>query len=115
MTAPKVRADYDQLREVAARWGSQAEATQKSLLSLEQGMKVLERGAWEGKGAAAFYQEMGSQVLPTMRRLASALASAQRTTTQIHQLMAEAETEAARWLRGEGGGQAGAAAGSGLI
>ncbi len=32
-----------------------------------------------------------------------------------NQLLAEAEAEAARWLRGEGGGQAGAADGSGLI
>ena len=115
MTAPKVRADYDLLREAAARLGSQAAATQKSLLTLEQGMKVLESGDWLGKGAAAFYQEMGSQVLPTMKRLATALATAERTTVLIGQLMAEAEAEAARWLRGEGGGQAGAADGSGLI
>jgi WXG100 family type VII secretion target len=100
---------------VAARLGSQAEATQQSLLSLEQGMRVLESGDWLGKGAAAFYQEMGSQVLPTMKRLAMALATAERTTVQISKLMAEAEAEAARWLRGEGAGQAGAAAGSGLI
>ena len=115
MTAAKVRADYDELREAAARLGSQAEATQRSLLALEQGMKVLESGDWLGQGAAAFYQEMGSQVLPTMKRLAMALASAERTTVQISQLMAEAEAEAARWLRGEGGGEAGGAAGSGLI
>ncbi len=76
MTAPKVRADYGLLREAAARLGSQAEATQKSLLSLEQGMKVLESGDWVGPGAAAFFQEMGSQVLPTMKRLATALATA---------------------------------------
>lgn len=115
MTAPKVRADYEQLRAAAAQLGSQAEATQKSRLSLEQGMQLLESGDWLGKGAAAFYQEMGSQVLPTLKRLAMALATAERTTVQISQLMAEAEAEAARWLRGEGGGQAGAADGSGLI
>lgn len=115
MTAPKVRAVYDQLREIAAQLGSQAEATQKSLLSLEQGMKVLESGDWFGKGASAFYQEMGSQVLPTMKRLALALATAERTTVQISQLMAEAEAEAARWLRGEGDQLAADPAGSGLI
>jgi len=37
---------------------------------------------------------MGSQVLPTMKRLALALATAERTTVQISQLMAEAEAEA---------------------
>ena len=59
MTAPKVRADYDQLWEAAARLGSQAEATQNSLLSLEQDMKVLESGDWLGKGGGGLLSGNG--------------------------------------------------------
>src|SRR5207248_2661336 len=60
-------------------------------------------------GATAFYQEMGGQVMPTMKRLAGALESAQQSTLQISQIMAQAEAEAARVLRGTGSGRGGVA------
>ena len=107
MTAPKVRSDYQQLKEAATRFGGQAQAAQQSLQALKGQMEVLQGGDWLGLGATAFYQEMGGQVLPAMKRLAAALESAQRTTVQISQLMQQAEEDAARVLRGEGGaGQA---------
>jgi WXG100 family type VII secretion target len=111
MTAPKVRADYDQLNAMSASLGNEAQATQKSLQALQSQMDVLQGGDWVGQGATAFYKEMGSQVLPTLRRLASALESARTTTAQINQIMAQAEAEAARYLRGDGTGQNGGAAG----
>lgn len=112
MTAPRVRADYDQLRGMASQFGGQAQAAQQTLQALQRELDVLQGGDWVGKGASAFYAEMGSQVLPTMRRLANALASAQQTTLQIHQVMAQAEAEAARFLRGEGTGTAGGLGGA---
>ncbi len=105
MTAPRVRADYDQVKGMASQFGGQAQAAQQTLQALQRDLDVLQGGDWVGNGASAFYAEMGSQVLPTLRRLANALASAQQTTLQIHQVMAQAEAEAARWLRGEGQGQ----------
>ncbi len=105
MASAKVRADYDQLKEAANRFSGQAEATQKTLQALQRELDVLQGGDWVGSGASAFYAEMGSQVLPTFKRLANALATAQQTTQQVNQVMAQAEAEAARWLRGEGDGQ----------
>lgn len=105
MAVPKVRADYDQLKAAAGQFGGQAEAVQKTLQALQRDLTVLEGGDWLGQGATAFYQEMGGQVLPTLKRLARALEAARQTTVQINQVMAQAEAEAARWLRGEGDGQ----------
>jgi WXG100 family type VII secretion target len=78
---------------------------EKTLQSLQQQLEVLQGGDWRGKSATAFYQEMDGQVLPSLKRLTNALTVAQLTTVQINRIMAEAEAEAARWLRGEGAGQ----------
>jgi WXG100 family type VII secretion target len=113
MSAPKVRTDHQQMKEAANRFGGQAQAAQQSLQSLKGQLEVLQGGDWVGLGATAFYQEMGGQVLPAMKRLAAALESAKQTTLQIGQLMQQAETDAARVLRGEGSGDGSAAGSSG--
>ena len=98
------------MKSVAGRFGAQAAAARQSLQTLQQRLDVLQAGDWLGQGATAFYQEMGGQVLPTLKRLAAALESAQQTTTQISQVMAQAEADAARVLRGDGSTSGGAAA-----
>jgi WXG100 family type VII secretion target len=102
MAAAKIRADYEQLKAVAGRFGSQAQAARQTLQALQRQMEVLHAGDWIGQGATAFYQEMGDQVLPTLKRVAAALDSAQQTTLQISQIMAQAEADAAHVLRGDG-------------
>ena len=73
MAAPTVRADYEQLKEAANRFGGQAQAARQALQSLQRGLDVLQNGDWVGQGATAFYQEMSGSVLPTLKRLTSAL------------------------------------------
>jgi WXG100 family type VII secretion target len=109
MTAPRVRADYDQLAQVAHQFASQAEGAGRMLQGVRQAMQTLEGGEWIGRGATSFYQEMNSQVLPTLNRLYRALQEAQRVTQQIRTIVKGAEDEAASYLRGEGGAGAGAA------
>src|SRR5579859_8239245 len=112
MTAPKVRADYDSLKQLAASFGGQAQAARQTIQSLQGQMDVLQGGDWIGQGATAFYQEMGGSVMPTLKRLAGALESAQQSTLQISQIMQQAEAEAARVFKVSGAGAAGAAAGA---
>jgi len=102
VTAAKVRADYEQLQDAADRFGRQAQVTRQTQQSLQRAVDVLQGGDWVGQGASAFYQEMGSSVMPAVRRLVSALESAQHAVSQISQIMAQAEADAARVLRGEG-------------
>src|SRR5690348_10058971 len=91
MAAPKVRADYQSLQQVASSFGSQADAARTSIQQLQRQMDVLQGGDWVGQGATAFYQEMGDSVMPTLKRLADALSSAQQSVTQISQIMQQAE------------------------
>jgi WXG100 family type VII secretion target len=102
VTAAKVRADYEQLKVAADRFGRQAQVTRQTLLSLHQAVDMLQGGDWVGQGASAFYQEMWSTVMPAVQRLVTALESAQHATSQISQIMAQAEADAARVLRGDG-------------
>jgi WXG100 family type VII secretion target len=94
MSAPTIRSDYDQLRSMAQAFRAQSENIQKQAQQLRSDMDTLQGGDWEGKGAQAFYREMGDTVMPTMQRLQRALAEASRITQQISQVMKAAEDEA---------------------
>jgi len=98
MPATKIRADYDQLKAVARQFGGLAQETRQTLQALNQQIETLQGGDWVGPGATAFYQEMGGQVMPSLQRLASAFDAAQRATTQISKIVAQAELEAAKAL-----------------
>ena len=96
MPASKVRADYDALQEIANTFDQHASNSRQSLQRLQQRMETLQNGDWIGKGATAFYQEMNSEVLPSLRRLAAALELANRLIRQASHIMQEAEDEASR-------------------
>jgi WXG100 family type VII secretion target len=102
MGADVIQAQYDQLEQIAARFGRQAEAAAQTTQRVQQSMRALQAGGWEGRGAAAFFGEMERSVLPSMQRLAAALHQSQTATRQISQLMQAAEEEASRPFRGEG-------------
>lgn len=98
MPAPRVRADYDQLAQIAARFGREAERTQETIGKIKGLMSTLQGGDWIGKGATAFYREMDSEVMPSLTRLGKSLGEAQRSMNQIIQIVRGAEEEAARIL-----------------
>ncbi len=114
MPGPKVRADYEALKNIARSFSQQADATARSLRSLKGQMDTLQGGDWIGQGANAFYAEMNDQVLPTIQRLHSALQTSADVTQKISQAMKAAEDEAANVLRGGAAGTVGAAVAAGL-
>jgi WXG100 family type VII secretion target len=97
-----IQAQYEQLEQIAVRFGQQAEAAAQTTQRAQQSMRALQAGGWEGRGAAAFFGEMERSVLPSMQRLSGALQQSQTVTRQIGQLMRAAEEEASRPFRGDG-------------
>lgn len=79
---------------MAQSFRAQSENITKQTQQLKGDMDTLQSGDWIGKGAQAFYKEMGDTVLPTMQRLQRALSEASRITQQISQIMKAAEDEA---------------------
>jgi len=115
MAPPTVRADYDQLQQVASGF-SQNEAGLQQLLSLiKQNVDILRGGDWIGQGATAFYKEMDDSVLPTMDRLVKAMDAASQQMATISTIMKNAEDAAAAALRNmsNSGAPTGSGAGSG--
>lgn len=91
----EIRANYDQLENVASRLASQSQQIQTMLQKVKGSMSKLENGGWIGQGADAFFNEMTNVVLPATTRLQNVLQEASATTKNISQTMKQAEEEAA--------------------
>ncbi len=102
MPAPKVRGDYDQLQRIAQGFGAEASNSQNMLQSLTNNINALRSGDWVGQGATAFYTEMDSAVLPSLKRMHAALEHAQQATMQLRTLIQQAEHDAAALLKDDG-------------
>jgi WXG100 family type VII secretion target len=93
MAAEEIRADYDQLAQVASRFTNQSQQIQQMTQNVQRSMESL-RGGWEGRGSQAFFNEMQGKVLPGVNRLNQALQQAARVTQQISNTVRQAEDEA---------------------
>jgi len=67
--------------------------------SVNSAMQQLKGGDWIGKGAKAFYKEMDSDVMPSMKRLEKAMAEAAKISNTIAKLMKQAEDDSSRLFR----------------
>ena len=95
MTAPIIQAQYDALDEIAQRFQYQGEAQANLKRLLQQRFAGLQQGGWVGRGAQDFFSEMEGEVFPAIDRLIQAMDQAVRVTSQIKQILLEAEREAA--------------------
>lgn len=96
--ADEIRADYDQLDQVASRFANQSQAIQQMLQKVKSSMDKLE-GNWVGLGSEAFFQEMQSLVLPASQRFQNALQEASQVTRRISQTVKTAEEDASSPFR----------------
>lgn len=102
MPSPKIRSDYEQLKQMAQRFGQQADQHAALHTQLNSQVQILQGGDWIGQGASAFYQEMTGQVLPSLKRLGAAMGRAREVTLLILNTMQMAEQAAANVLKGDG-------------
>ena len=96
MSAPRIRASYDQLSALARQFAVEATAISQMIGDLQRHLDVLEQGDWLGRGARSFYEEMHGNVVPCLNRLVDALDTGQQTTIAIRNRMQAAEREAAK-------------------
>ena len=95
MSAPTVRSDYDQLKNISQSFSSQADNLNQMIQNINSNVDTLQGGDWIGQGAQAFFKEMNETVFPTPRRLTHAMSESARITQQIAQVMHDAEDSAA--------------------
>ena len=113
MTAPRIRANYDDLDKANRMFAQEQAALQKTLGDLQGRLDALQGGDWVGKAATTFYGEMNGSVLPAVKRLIKAMDRAATVTRALRARVQQAEADAARVLNGQGvaGGAASGAAG----
>lgn len=105
MGAPRIRAEYDNLAQIAKSFAENSEVSHSTAQRLASKMETLQNGHWIGKGANAFYSEMERSILPSVNGLAEALNMADRVTRGIIKIMEDTDAEAANLIQlfGEGG------------
>jgi WXG100 family type VII secretion target len=94
--ADTVQARYDELEQLAARFGKASAASAELHTRITRCVEALERGGWQGQGADAFFAEMRGTLYPAMQRLIKALDEGRATTLQAKQILRAAEEEAAK-------------------
>lgn len=92
----KIRIDYDQMQQMTQMFSAQGSAIAGINRKIKAAQSTLEGGDWIGKGAKAFFQEMNSDVNPSMKRLEKAMEEAARITKQIHKIMHQTEDECSK-------------------
>lgn len=97
--ADEIRADYDQLEQVANKFAQQAQEIQQMLQKVRGSMQKLENGGWIGRGSDSFFNEMNGEVMPASQRLQQALGEANRSVKDIMQAVYQAEEEASSVFR----------------
>lgn len=96
-----IQADYEDLEQVASRFGKQAQTTQEMLSKVQRTLQPLKQDGWVGLGSDAFFAEMDGKILPALRRLVEALTEAERATKQISSWFSSNEQEAANLFLSE--------------
>ncbi len=92
--ADEIQADFDKLGQVASKFDNQAQATREMTRKVRSAMQKLEQGGWMGRGADAFFKEMNTIVLPTLKKMEAALTTGSQVSKEIAQKMRSAEEEA---------------------
>lgn len=90
-----VRANYQQLDQIANKFKNEAEQTRAMLQKVKGAMEPLQSGGWIGKGSDAFFNEMNGKIIPAVNRLAQALQEAASKTKEIANTLRQAEQEGA--------------------
>jgi len=94
------RGNYDELKSIQSKWQQEAEAIHQMNANLASCIQTLEGGDWIGQGAKAFLAEMSSSVMPSLKRLNKALASASKNTGSIAREIKAAEDATSGILNG---------------
>ena len=97
--ADEIKADYDQLEQIAQRFTSESEAISEMLQMVKASAEKLADGGWIGRGSEAFVNEMSDEILPATMRLQNALAEAGSKTAEIAKTLQQAEEEASGLFR----------------
>ncbi len=100
MSASDITADYEQLEQIASKFGQTADEMDALRNTLMQQVDDLYTDGWRGEGSNKFFAEMEGDVLPAVRRLHDAFLEAQQVTLKTVAIFREAEQGASKLFEG---------------
>lgn len=100
MAKDKTRCDYQAAEMIVKAFSTESEAINKMNSDLSRNVQTLEAGAWVGKAATAFFQEMNGTVMPSLKRLQKALATASKSMAEVSKTVKETEDATKAILNG---------------
>lgn len=89
----RIEAVYHELEGVSQRFVQQSDQIEQMRRKVMSALDQL-RPTWQGRGSEALFQEMQTEVLPAVERLKLALEEAGRVTSQVSEMLQNAEDEA---------------------
>ena len=91
--AGNVKVNYDELQGIAKLFQSNEQDLAQLLTQTKNKVDALHNNQWVGQGADQFFSEMEGTVLPKFGKLVEALNVANRVTTQIMNVIHQADEE----------------------
>jgi len=91
--ADTTQLDYDQMQNIIKMFQSEQQEILNLLKQTDSKVEGLHGSEWVGKGADQFFNEMKSDVLPAVQRLAEALGAAGEAAQKIVEIFNSADEE----------------------
>jgi WXG100 family type VII secretion target len=86
-----IKLDFDAFKNIQGSFRAQETATQQTIGKLAKVIEQLRGGDWFGEGATAFFNEMDSEVMPSMKNLQNVLGEGDRVSKEIEKKQHETE------------------------
>jgi WXG100 family type VII secretion target len=87
-----IKLDFDAFKNIESSFRAQEQATQATIGKLNSKIGQLRGGDWFGEGATKFFNEMDSQVMPSMKNLQKVLGEGDRVSKELEKIQHECET-----------------------
>jgi WXG100 family type VII secretion target len=91
--ADTTQLDYDQMQNIIKMFQSEQQEIMNLLKQTDSKVESLHGSEWIGKGADQFFNEMKTDVLPAVQRLAEALGAAGEAAQKIVEIFSSADEE----------------------
>jgi WXG100 family type VII secretion target len=93
MPAIKIKIEFDKVDTISSAFSEQSDTVKQMNSNLSSKYDKLKGGDWVGVGADKFFQEMEQTVMPSLKRLESALSRGSEASKKISQKMHGAEDQ----------------------
>jgi WXG100 family type VII secretion target len=86
-----IKLDFDAFKNIESSFRAQEQATQATIGKLNSKIGQLRGGDWFGEGATKFFNEMDSQVMPSMKNLQKVMGEGDRVSKELEKIQHECE------------------------